>query len=150
MYSSFSESDSSTIEKFVQFVFGEPTMPPQPVYVKFNRPGKSLPDADACTGTISLPIDHKMKKDFTKSLDIVLNFQHKGFGRCWFPTVVILSIQHHCLCQHLGLYAVVSCVFYRLGLFRFYIVVIHGFLRMYRMQRVFLFQPKYVLNTKVV
>lgn len=76
------ESDSSTIEKFVQFVFGEPTMPPQPVYVKFNRPGKSLPDADACTGTISLPIDHKMKKDFTKSLDIVLNFQHKGFGRC--------------------------------------------------------------------
>ena len=82
MYSSFPESDSSTIEKFVQFVFGEPTMPPQPVYVKFNRPGKSLPDADACTGTISLPIDHKMKKDFTKSLDIVLNFQHKGFGRC--------------------------------------------------------------------
>lgn len=27
------ESESSTIEKFVQFVFGEPTMPPQPVYM---------------------------------------------------------------------------------------------------------------------
>ena len=57
-------------------------MPPQPVYVKFNRQGKSLPDADACTGTISLPLDHKTKEEFTRSLDIVLNFQHKGFGRC--------------------------------------------------------------------
>ena len=82
IYYFFSESEASTIEKFVQFVFGEPTMPPQPLYVKFNRPGKSLPDADACTGTISLPLDYQKKEDFIKSLDIVLTFQHKGFGRC--------------------------------------------------------------------
>ena len=63
----FLESDLSMIEKSVHFEFGEPSMPPQPVYVKFNRQGKSLPDADACTGTISLPLDHKTKEEFTTS-----------------------------------------------------------------------------------
>ncbi|CAB4027766.1 G2 M phase-specific E3 ubiquitin- ligase [Paramuricea clavata] len=70
-----------TTGMFLQFVLGSPQYPTQPVYVKFNRKEKSLPDPESCLGILSLHVNASSFADFKKKMDATLSAQATGYGR---------------------------------------------------------------------
>lgn len=70
-----------TTGRFLQFVLGSPQYPTQPLYIKFNRKEKSLPDPEACLGVLSLPINAINFNDFKQKMDVTISAQAIGYGR---------------------------------------------------------------------
>lgn len=65
----------------LRFVTGSPLCPTQPIYVKFNRKGKSLPDPDSCLGILSPHVDASNFTEFKRKMDSTLSIQSTGYGR---------------------------------------------------------------------
>ena len=72
---------SPTTGRFLQFVTGSPLCPTQPIYVKFNRVDKVLPDSDSCLGILSLHVNVVDFTEFKSKLDSTLSIQSTGYGR---------------------------------------------------------------------
>ena len=70
-----------TTGRFLLFVFASPQYPTRPLYVKFNRSEKSLPDPEACLGIISIPTNAANFDEFKQKMDVTISAQAQGYGR---------------------------------------------------------------------
>ncbi|XP_028407185.1 uncharacterized protein LOC114529572 [Dendronephthya gigantea] len=79
-----SQTDSphqATLEKLVQFIYGDPLPPTKSLTVKFGKKGVKLPDVDSCTAIITLPTTQNNYEDYKKAFDSTLSIQATGYGR---------------------------------------------------------------------
>ena len=77
----------ATLEKLVQFVYGDPLPPVKSLTVIFGKEGSKLPDVDSCIAIIKLPIAHVTYEEYKKAFDSTLSVQATGYGRVKKRTV---------------------------------------------------------------
>ena len=71
----------ATLEKLIQFIYGDPLPPTKTLCVKFARKEKKLPDVDSCTATIQLPVAHSTFDEFKNAFNLTLSVQATGYGK---------------------------------------------------------------------